>query len=184
MPGEVDLDELAARATAAAQSWVPGCAIDDIQPLTGGASSLTFTGHVVGGPPEYERIVLKVAPPGLEPVRNRDVARQARLMRALDGAPGVRVPSIFFEDDGNPPEVSPFHAMNVVAGECLEPILTPPPPDVLPVVPDRGVRRRRDAGRVAPRRPREGRARRREGDVPHRRDQAVDAGVRDGGRGR
>ena len=79
MPGEVDLDELAARATAAAQSWAPGCVVDDVQPLTGGASSLTFTGRVVGGPPEHERIVLKVAPPGLEPVRNRDVARQARL---------------------------------------------------------------------------------------------------------
>jgi aminoglycoside phosphotransferase (APT) family kinase protein len=58
-------------------------------------------------------------------------------MRALDGAPGVRVPSIFFEDDGDPPEVSPFHAMNVVPGECLEPILSPPPPDVIKVVPDR-----------------------------------------------
>jgi aminoglycoside phosphotransferase (APT) family kinase protein len=139
MPGEVDVDDLAARATAAAQSWVPGCVIDDVQPLTGGASSLTFTGHVTNGPPEHERIVLKVAPPGLEPVRNRDVARQARLMRALDGAPGVRVPSIFFEDDGDPPEVSPFHAMNVVAGECLEPILQAPPAEVLPVVPDRAL---------------------------------------------
>lgn len=137
MPGEVDLDDLAARATAAAQSWVPGCTIDDVQALTGGASSLTFTAHVAGGPPEHERIVLKVAPPGLAPVRNRDVARQARLMRALDGAPGVRVPSIFFEDDGDPPEVSPFHAMNVVAGICLEPVLQAPPPDVMPLVPDR-----------------------------------------------
>lgn len=137
MPGEVDLDELAARATAAAQSWAPGCTVDDVQPLTGGASSLTFTAHVAGGPPDHERIVLKVAPPGLEPVRNRDVARQARLMRALDGAPGVRVPSIFFEDDGDPPEISPFHAMNVVAGECLEPLLQAPPPDVMPFVPDR-----------------------------------------------
>ena len=108
-----------------------------MQPLTGGASSLTFTALVTGGPTEHERIVLKVAPPGLEPVRNRDVARQARLMRALAGAPGVRVPSVFFEDDGDPPEVSPFHAMNVVPGECLEPILQAPPPDVLPVIPDR-----------------------------------------------
>ena len=97
--------------------------IDDVQPLTGGASSLTFTGRVTGGPPGHERIVLKVAPPGLEPVRNRDVARQARLMRALDGAPGVRVPLVFFEDDGAPPEVSPFHAMNLVPGECVEPLL-------------------------------------------------------------
>src|SRR5262245_41750361 len=102
MPGEVDLDDLAARATAAAQEWAPGSRIDDVQPLTGGASSLTFTAQVAGGPGGYERIVLKVAPPGLEPVRNRDVNRQARLMRALDGAPGVRVPLVFFEDDGEP----------------------------------------------------------------------------------
>jgi aminoglycoside phosphotransferase (APT) family kinase protein len=108
-----------------------------VEPLTGGASSLTFTAHVTNGPSAVERVVLKVAPPGLEPVRNRDVARQARLMRALDGAPGVRVPTVFFEDDGTPPEVPPFHAMNVVAGECLEPILQAPPPDVRPVVPDR-----------------------------------------------
>ncbi len=81
--------------------------------------------------------MLKVAPPGLEPVRNRDVARQARLMRALAGAPGVRVPTVYFEDDGAPPEVSPFHAMNVVPGECLEPILTEVPPDRLPLIPER-----------------------------------------------
>jgi len=137
MPAELDLDELARRATAAAQSWAPGCTIADVQPLTGGASSLTFTALVGGGPVAGERIVLKVAPPGLEPVRNRDVARQARLMRALAGAPGVRVPTVYFEDDGAPPEVSPFHAMNVVPGECLEPILTAPPADVLPIVPDR-----------------------------------------------
>src|SRR6478672_6798760 len=137
MPGELDLDELAARATAAAQSWVPGVVIDDVQPLTGGASSLTFTGRVVNGPPEQGRIVLKVAPPGLEPVRNRDVARQARLMRALDGAPGVRVPIVYFEDDGAPPEVPPFHAMNVVQGECLEPLLEAPSDAVMPLVPSR-----------------------------------------------
>jgi aminoglycoside phosphotransferase (APT) family kinase protein len=136
MPAELDLDDLAQRATAA-QGWEPGCAVSDVQPLTGGASSLTFTGLVTGGPVVGERIVLKVAPPGLEPVRNRDVARQARLMRALDGAPGVRVPSVYFEDDGDPPEVPPFHAMNIVPGECLEPLLQAPPPEVMPLVPDR-----------------------------------------------
>src|SRR5262249_58030372 len=114
-----------------------GCAIADVQRLTGGASSLTFTASVSDGPVEGERIVLKVAPPGLDPVRNRDVARQARLMRALSGAPGVRVPTVYFEDDGAPPEVSPFHAMNIVPGECLEPILSEVAPDVLPLVPER-----------------------------------------------
>jgi aminoglycoside phosphotransferase (APT) family kinase protein len=137
MPAELDLDDLAQRATAAAQDWVPGCEVSDVQPLTGGASSLTYTGSVTGGPVPGERLVLKVAPPGLEPVRNRDVARQARLMRALDGAPGVRVPTVYFEDDGAPPEVPPFHAMNIVPGECLEPLLQAPPADVLPLVPDR-----------------------------------------------
>jgi len=137
MPGDLDLDELATRATRAAQAWAPGCTISDVEPLTGGASSLTFTGLVTGGPVAKERIVLKVAPPGLEPVRNRDVARQARLMRALAGAPGVAVPSVYFEDDGDPPAVSPFHAMNVVAGECLEPLLQAPAPEVMPLVPAR-----------------------------------------------
>src|SRR5262249_57706924 len=113
-----------------------GCAIADVQRLTGGASSLTFTASVSDGPVEGERIVLKVAPPGLEPVRNRDVARQARLMRALAGAPGVRVPTVYFEDDGAPPEVSPFHAMNIVPGVCHEPILTPVPDDMLPEIPE------------------------------------------------
>ena len=77
MPAELDLDDLAQRATKAAQGWASGCAISDVQPLTGGASSLTFTGLVTDGPIVGERVVLKVAPPGLEPVRNRDVARQA-----------------------------------------------------------------------------------------------------------
>src|SRR4051794_20387609 len=137
MPADLDLDDLAAHATAAAQSWAPGCTVSDIEPLTGGASSLTFTALVTGGPVSAERIVLKVAPPGLEPVRNRDVARQARLMRALDGAPGVRVPSVYFEDDGAPPAVPPFHAMNIVPGECLEPLLQAPAPDVMSLVPAR-----------------------------------------------
>jgi aminoglycoside phosphotransferase (APT) family kinase protein len=58
-------------------------------------------------------------------------------MRALAGAPGVRVPAVYFEDDGTPPEVSPFHAMNIVPGECLEPILTEVPPATRPQIPER-----------------------------------------------
>jgi len=137
MAAELDLDGLAARATAAAQRWAPGCAITDVQTLTGGSSSLTFTARVEGGSALVDRIVLKVAPPGLEPVRNRDVARQARLMRALAGVPDVRVPTVYFEDDGNPPEVPPFHAMNVVPGECLEPLLETPSPEIMAWVPER-----------------------------------------------
>ena len=86
--------------------------VRDIALLSGGSSSLTFTVETDDGP-----IVLKVAPPGLAPVRNRDVLRQARLLRALNGR--VRVPAVLFEDAGDPP----FFAMSFVAGECVEPIL-------------------------------------------------------------
>jgi aminoglycoside phosphotransferase (APT) family kinase protein len=135
---ELDLAELAARATRAAQTWAPGAKLVNVEPLTGGASSLTYTVTVAGGPPEHTRIVLKVAPPGLPPVRNRDVAHQALLMRALVGAPGVRVPTVLFEDDGDPPDVPPFHAMNLLAGDCTEPVLlASPPADLLPLFPGR-----------------------------------------------
>ena len=62
-------------------------------------------------------MVVKVAPPGFEPVRNRDVLRQARVMTALHGTPGVRVPAVLFEDAGPPP----FFVMEFVAGEAYEP---------------------------------------------------------------
>jgi aminoglycoside phosphotransferase (APT) family kinase protein len=72
----------------------------------------------VGGDPEPDRqVVVKVAPPGLEPVRNRDVLRQARVMKALHRTPGVKVPGVVFEDAGSPP----FFVMEFVAGEAYEP---------------------------------------------------------------
>jgi aminoglycoside phosphotransferase (APT) family kinase protein len=67
--------------------------------------------------------VVKVAPAGLMPTKNRDVLRQARLLDAIHGAPGVRVPGVLFRDTGSPPEVPPFFAMTFVSGECFEPIL-------------------------------------------------------------
>src|SRR5215212_9160954 len=72
-----------------------GVVVGPVAPLTGGASSLTFVTEVAG-----DRVVLKVAPPGLPPVRNRDVLRQGVLMRALAGHPGVVVPEVVFEDAG------------------------------------------------------------------------------------
>ena len=68
---------------------------------------------------DLSKLVLKVAPPGLPPVRNRDVLRQSRLLQVLYGQPGVVVPPVYFDDDGDPP----FMAMGFVAGECVEPIL-------------------------------------------------------------
>ncbi|KOU59022.1 aminoglycoside phosphotransferase [Streptomyces sp. MMG1533] len=109
------------RTSAAVRGWVPEATVRGVEPLTGGTSSLTYVAELSGVPAGYERVVLKVAPPGLPPVRNRDVLRQARLMQALAGRPGVRVPAVLFCDAGTPP----FVAMELVPGQCVEPVLAP-----------------------------------------------------------
>jgi aminoglycoside phosphotransferase (APT) family kinase protein len=130
----LDVKELGERATAAAQSWAPGCTIDDVTFLPGGSVSIVYTGRVSGGPVDVETVVLKVAPPGLEPRRNRDVLRQARCIDALGAVPGLTVPRVLFTDAGAPVEVPPFFATPLLAGECVEPLLvagrTPVPPEV------------------------------------------------------
>lgn len=117
--------DLTERSAIAVREWMPGAAVDGIEPLTGGTSSLTYVAALTGVPAGYERVVLKVAPPGLPPVRNRDVLRQARIMRALAERPGVRVPAVLFWDKGSPPAAPPFVAMELVPGQCVEPVLTP-----------------------------------------------------------
>ena len=101
----------------------------ELEPLPGGISSLTFAAGVTGdGAADGGRVVVKVAPPGLAPVRNRDVLRQARVLRALAAAPGVAVPAVLGEDDGAPP----LFVMTHVTGEAYEPRWdladTPPTP--------------------------------------------------------
>ncbi|HRE03024.1 MAG TPA: hypothetical protein PLV68_17125, partial [Ilumatobacteraceae bacterium] len=103
----LDLAELAARATRAAQGWSPGATVHDITVLHGGQSSLTFS--ALAGD---RQIALKVAPPGLAPVRNRDVLRQARAITALGTVPGMKVPAVLFADGGDPPDVPPLFAMS------------------------------------------------------------------------
>ena len=84
--------------------------------LPGGASSLTYAATTPSG-----RVVVKVAPAGLEPVRNRDVLRQARVLRLLQDTP-VPVPHVVWEDPGAPPEVPPLFVMAHVEGSSLEPL--------------------------------------------------------------
>jgi aminoglycoside phosphotransferase (APT) family kinase protein len=115
-------EDLRDRAAVAAGRWHPGARITDVEPLAGGSSSLTFVAQVAEGPPGDEVLVLKVAPPGLPPVRNRDVLGQGRVLRALHGA-GVVVPPVHFDDPGAPPEVPPFIAMGFVPGTSVEPVL-------------------------------------------------------------
>jgi aminoglycoside phosphotransferase (APT) family kinase protein len=123
---ELDLQELLDRATLAADARWPGAAITRLVALQGGVSSLTFAASLTDAEEADRRVVVKVAPPGLAPVRNRDVLRQARLLRALAGASGVRVPEVLLEDDGTPP----FFVMSYVEGQSYEPKLdlAPEPP--------------------------------------------------------
>lgn len=127
---ELDETDLLARADAAAQRHCPGARVDGLRRLHGGVSSLTLAaGLDLPGAPR-QQIVLKVAPPGLAPVRNRDVLRQARILRSLSAA-GAVVPPVLFEDAGTPP----FFAMRHVPGDAYEPCLDvandPPGPAVV-----------------------------------------------------
>jgi aminoglycoside phosphotransferase (APT) family kinase protein len=111
---ELDLDELRRR--------LVGAEITDVTPLAGGASSLTF-----GGSREGQKVVIKVAPPGVEPVAHRDVLRQARIIKAL-AATRVPVPEVLWEDAGDPPHVPPLFVMSHVEGDCAEPLFDGAPP--------------------------------------------------------
>jgi len=121
--------------------WRVGARVLGISPLTGGTSSLTFLVELAGVATAETPVVLKVAPPGLAPERNRDVLRQARLQQAVQGAGRAAqagrplAPDVLFSDPGEPPAVPPFMAMNLVPGECVEPVLCddadrPPPEQV------------------------------------------------------
>ncbi|MFN8025426.1 MAG: phosphotransferase family protein [Acidimicrobiia bacterium] len=112
--------------------------VERLRRLEGGASSLTYRGETPDGP-----VVVKVAPAGLEPVRNRDVLRQARAMRALRAA-GVPVPQVLLEDAGAPPAEPPLFVMDLVPGTSVEPLFDPEGDDVPAVV----AERMRDAARV------------------------------------
>jgi aminoglycoside phosphotransferase (APT) family kinase protein len=114
---ELDQEELRQRLAAAR--------VVEVAPLSGGASSLTFDGTLDGRP-----VVIKVAPPGVEPVAHRDVLRQARIVKALAGT-RVPVPEVLWEDGGDPPDTPPLFVMSRVVGEAVEPLF-----DGCPVIPD------------------------------------------------
>ncbi|OMC23621.1 phosphotransferase family protein [Mycobacterium colombiense] len=96
--------------------------VTDVAPLAGGASSLTFAGTSDG-----QRVVIKVAPPGVEPVAHRDVLRQARIIKAL-AVTSVPVPTVLWEDAGDPPATPPLYVMSHIEGDCVEPLFDDCPP--------------------------------------------------------
>lgn len=105
---DLQLDDLRRRITATG--------VTDLRALIGGASSLTYAGVRDG-----QRVVVKVAPPGVSPTLHRDVLRQARLIRALGPTP-VPVPDVLGEDAGDPPAVPPLFVMSFLDGDSLEPL--------------------------------------------------------------
>lgn len=110
--GIADPADVARRAASAI-----GRPLRDLTPLAGGTSSLTYCATTDEG----VRVVVKVAPPGLEPVRNRDVLRQARLLTALAGVRDVAIPNVLGTDAGDPPDVPPLFVMSFADGESYEP---------------------------------------------------------------
>lgn len=111
--------------------------VRQLREMPGGVSSFTFAADLArggegGGPGESApSVVLKVAPPGLPPVHNRDVLRQARIMQGLGERGALPVPRILLTDDAVPP----LFVMDLVPGQAYEPRLdvTDDPPDAATV---------------------------------------------------
>ena len=120
---DLDVDDLRSRLTANVDRRWPGASVVAVDALVGGASSLTYSVGVVvpGGP--HRQIIVKVAPPGMAPTGNRDVLRQAKLLRAIAAVAGLNVPRVLFTDVGDPPGVPPLFATNFVEGEPVEPLV-------------------------------------------------------------
>ena len=131
---DLDPEELRARVQSVIERDMPAARLDPLERLHGGVSSLTYRARLHTDTDAERDVVIKVAPPGLPPVRNRDVLRQAHIIRALDECSPVTVPSVLFEDrgsvdrsgDGRPP----FFVMSLVEGESYEPgtDVSPAPP--------------------------------------------------------
>jgi aminoglycoside phosphotransferase (APT) family kinase protein len=114
-----------ARLSRLASGLWPHAAVSGLRRLAGGASSLTYLVSL-GGAPE-EQVVVKVAPSGLTATRNRDMLRQARVIEALAGLPGVRVPRVLFTDAGDE-QSGQLVAMSFCRGESCEPNIDVTPP--------------------------------------------------------
>ena len=119
MTTEHDPGRLRERLPALVDGWRPGGRVVGLRPLVGGKSSLTYLVELDADEP----IVVKMAPPGLAPTRNRDVLRQAWVQDAIVRSGRAPVAAVCFTDPGDPPEVPPLYAMRFVAGESFEPLL-------------------------------------------------------------
>ena len=128
-----DVEDIRARATDAIQPRFPGARVLPLVQFTGGTSSLTYRADVEGA--SVREVVVKAAPAGLPPVRNRDVLRQARILQALAAVDGVAVAEVFGYDSGGALETPPLFVMELLPGESYEPktndLAEAPPDDVV-----------------------------------------------------
>lgn len=108
---------LADRILEVAASAFPDAKVTSIRPLEGGHSGQTLLVKVDGGPvPEF---VAKSGALGRPPIGRHDALRQARLLKALEGRPGVHVPRVLATGVGEPA----IFFMTYEAGDATEPVL-------------------------------------------------------------
>ena len=123
----LDVSRLCERASLSVSRTWPGAMVDNPRPLEGGISSITVVATLRRPHSPDALVVLKVAPPGLPAIRNRDVLRQARLLIALDPIAEVPTPRVLAMDEGSPN----FFVMDMVNGDSHEPftgVAGAPPP--------------------------------------------------------
>ncbi|WP_072803216.1 phosphotransferase family protein [Rhodococcoides yunnanense] len=96
-----------------------GVTVTDFEPLLGGHSGLTYRANTSEG-----AIVVKAVPEGQRPVGRHDMLRQASILEAL-ASTDVPVPGIVAVDRQEPA----WFAMDLIAGESLEPVLDDPAVD-------------------------------------------------------
>ena len=119
----VEFDALRDRVTALVAEWRGGVRVAELSALIGGRSSLTYLVSLEAEADQPRPIVVKMAPPGLPPTRNRDVLRQARVQHTMSRSGRAPVARVLFTDDGEPPEIPPLYAMEFIDGEAFEPLL-------------------------------------------------------------
>lgn len=108
--------ELGARVARVLRAGRPDLHVGSLDALPGGHSGLTY--RVRAGDDD---LVVKAVPPGQRSVGRHDMLRQARVLEALAGT-AVRVPVVRAVDAVEPA----WFAMDLVAGESLEPVLDDP----------------------------------------------------------
>lgn len=115
---EPDPALLVVRLEQAAQAWSSGTRVTTVRRLAQGASSLTYLAETTD--PAAPRVIVKVAPNGLAPMRHRSVLRQAQVLASLAAGGEVPAPAVLFSAAGDA-EVGEFFAMSYSAGEAFEP---------------------------------------------------------------